>query len=206
MTADPIVNEVLANEPGSVTGLEWIELCNPGPDVSLGQYQIRTKDNLIDLPVDVELPTGGYFIICRRLFATTISPGFESVWGDSSGVWGDTPREDSLPMPFEATMSLTNDTGTVDLLSGATVLSSLTWRISGLDGYSWERVLPGDDSVAQSVDADGSTPGFLNSVTPAEYDLALTDVTVRSENSSTFITFEIVMSVSIRLPGPASAW
>ncbi len=192
--AGPVVNEVLANEPGSTAGLEWVELYNGGSPVSPGDYQLRIKDNLIDLPVDFELESGGYFIVCRRLYATATSPGFESVWGDSSGVWGDTPREDSLPTPFEAAMSLTNDSGCVELIGGTTAVSSLTWARGGLDGYSWERVLPDGDSVAQSVDPCGSTPGFLNSVTSAEYDLALSNVTVRSEDLSTYLVFEIVNS------------
>ncbi|UCE24577.1 MAG: lamin tail domain-containing protein, partial [Candidatus Zixiibacteriota bacterium] len=86
--AQPVVNEVLANEPGSVTGLEWIELYNDGQPVNLQDFSLRVGDNLIELPSEVNLSDGEYYIICRRLFATSTSPGFESIWGDSSGVWG----------------------------------------------------------------------------------------------------------------------
>jgi hypothetical protein len=191
LRAHPVVNEVLANEPGSTTGLEWIELYNADSPVCLQGYCLRIGDNLIELPSDVSLSKGEYYMICRRLFATSTSPGFESVWGDSSGEWGDTPHEDSLQMPFEAAMSLANDFGCVELLGGSTVVSSLTWVRGGLDGYSWERVCPESDSVGQSIDPGGSTPGFLNSLTPAQHDLALSGVAVSPENGTTSIGFEI---------------
>lgn len=189
--AQLVVNEVLANEPGSTTSLEWIELYNVGEATSLNDYSLRIGDNFIALPADVTLAESEYFIICRRLYATSISPGFESCWGDSSGVWGDSPYESSLQVPFEVAMSLTNDSGCVELMWGGTVVDSFTWNGSGLDGYSWERVRPQTDSIGQSVDLTGSTPGFLNSLTPAQYDLALTAITVRSDKGNTLVSLEI---------------
>ncbi|UCG62333.1 MAG: lamin tail domain-containing protein [Candidatus Zixiibacteriota bacterium] len=191
LRAQVVINEVLANEPGSTTGLEWIELYSSGTSVSLGDYSLRIGDDLILLPADISLSEDEYFIICRRLFATSTSPGFESYWGDSSGIWGDTPYEASLQKPFEVAMSLTNDTGCADLLWGSTIASTFTWDRSGLDGYSWERVECDGDSIAQSIDPSGSTPGFVNSVTPVSYDLALTSVTVETNAGVTRLTFEI---------------
>ncbi len=190
--AQLVVNEILANEPGSATSLEWIELYNAGSAVSLGSYKLQIDGELISLPTDIELGRDQYFIVCRQLYATETSPGFESYWGDSSGVWGDTPEEAELYTPHEAGISLTNEAGSVQLtLGGFVIIDELGWTRSGLDGHSWERVSIEGDSVAQSVDPLGSTPGFVNSVTPIDYDLALTELTVKSIYGVTSLTFEI---------------
>ncbi|UCD65111.1 MAG: lamin tail domain-containing protein [Candidatus Zixiibacteriota bacterium] len=186
-----VVNEVLANEPGGATSLEWIELYNGSASpIPLDGYTLQIGDNLIPLP-EIELLDGEYYIICRRLFATESSPGFESIWGDSSGVWGDTPFESSIPTPFETGFSLKNDSGRVALTLNGEVVSALVWTESGTDGHSWERILPSDDRISQSVDPSGSTPGIINSLTPVPYDLALALADIRSVAGSTGLVFTV---------------
>jgi len=187
-----VVNEVLANEPGSYTSLEWIELYNAGLSASLEGYCLRIGGDVIELPSEVVLQPDEYYLVCRRLYATATSPGFESHWGDSSGVWGDTEYEQSVQTPFETSFSLGNDSGAVELLYNSTSVSLLEWTSSGLDGHSWEGLTPFIGEVGQCIDPLGSTPGMVNSLTPVPYDLALMDVKVASDNGLTVLTFEIV--------------
>lgn len=198
-----MVNEVLANEPGRTTSLEWIELYNNSlAAISLSGYQLQIGDtNPINLPDSVTVPGDEYYLVCQRLFASESSPGFESFWGDSSGVWGDTPYEESLKTPFEAGFSLKNDAGSVALLNNGLEVSSLIWIESGLDGHSWERILPEETTVGQSIDNSGSTPGFINSLTPVPFDLSLDDVKVEHGDGYAYIIFIIVNRGLSRVDG-----
>lgn len=187
-----IVNEVLANEPAGNTSLEWIELYNDSSTaISFSGYQLKIGSATINLPDSITLASNEYFIVCRRLFANTSSPGFESFWGDSSGVWGDTPEEAIIQTPWEATFSLYNNNGTVLLLYNDSEISSLAWTETGLDGYSWERVFPYLEVIGQSIAPNGSTPGMVNSLTPVSKDLSLDSVQVEPSDGNTFLTFYI---------------
>ena len=190
--AEVIINEVLANEPGSQTTLEWIELynhsSNPAP---LGEYRLTVDGTPYDLPGSDTLAAEEYYIVCRRLYSGGSSAAFESHWGDDSGVWGDTQSEDSLARPCEISFSLINSGGSVELSRGGLAVSLFAWTEAGLDGYSWERTNPVQSAVVQSVAIDGSTPGRVNSLTPVGTDLALETVRVSCENGSTIIAFTI---------------
>jgi len=187
-----VVNEVLANEPGGHVTLEWIEIYNDSSTaVSIVGDQLKVGDKWVELPDNVWLDPGEYYIMCRKLFSTD-SSGFEDVWGNSSGVWGDSPEESRLLIPFIAQFSLTNTGGIVELYNPSGILiSELTWNESGKDGFSWERVSPQSLEIAQSVDPNGSTPGFINSHTPVPNDLALEEVSVTPDNGETSITFTV---------------
>jgi hypothetical protein len=47
------------------------------------------------------------------------------------------------------------------------------------------------DDIAQSLDQDGSTPGYVNSITPVERDLALYGVSVSFANGMTLLDFTV---------------
>jgi hypothetical protein len=188
-----VINEVLANEPIGYVTLEWIEIYNDSSTaVSVVSYQLKVGDKWIALPDDVWLDAGEYYIICRKLVSDASSPGFEGLWGDSSGVWGDTPEENRLQTPFTAKIVLANKNGTVELYNPSGLLiSELTWSEPGEDGFSWERVSPQSLGIVQSVDPNGSTPGFINSHTPVSNDLALEEISVTPDNGETSITFVV---------------
>lgn len=192
VSAELVINEVLSNEPGSSTTLEWIEIFNNSSFLKepLGLYQIRAGATTIRLPNSDTLDGGEYYIVCSRLFASGSTPGFESYWGDNSGFWGDTEYEQSLKRPFDIPFSLSNNGGLIELqnLFNQTV-SEFAWTESGIDGYSWERVTPRDDRILQSADFSGSTPGFLNSVTVTNYDLGLDSVTVLPIDGGSELSF-----------------
>jgi hypothetical protein len=189
-----VVNEVLANEPSSKTSLEWIEIYNNAPDsYSLQGYRLVTGSYEYVFPDTLTLASKEYLVICRKLFAFGSSPGFESWWGDSSGVWGDTREEAEIGCPVEAAFSLRNDSGRVQLYDNDdNLVSELEWITRGRDGVSWEKKWPDSGIVLQSVDLDGSTPGHVNSHTLLNNDLALEEVVVTSNNGITMITLIII--------------
>ncbi len=189
-----VVNEVLANEPSSATSLEWIELFNDSMDeYALGGLYLLAGDRRIDLPPTDTIADSGYYVICRKLLSSDDELSFESVWGNNSGVWGDCDIENGFPQPHEAIFSLSNASGAVELYNAAnSLLSRLEWTESGRDGVSWERVNSDATDILQSVDQIGCTPGFLNSVTLLNRDLAIDSVHVTSVSGATEIEVTVI--------------
>lgn len=186
-----VINELLSNEPSSSVTLEWIELFNDSTEtVSLMPYQLAFSTGPVDLPDSVNLAPREYYIVCRRLYAEGATPGFESFWGDSSGVWGDAPEEMKIQAPFEMTFSLGNASGQVVLLKDGAGVSALSWNFYGLDGYSWEKVDPTDNTGLQT-EFYGGTPGEVNSVSPLFFDLAIDSATTVVEEGTTYIDYYI---------------
>ena len=189
-----IINEVLSNEPGGIsnTHLEWIELYNEqSATVSLSGYEISLSNGSFLLPDSVSIAAGEYYIICHRLFAIDTSSGFETIWGDASGVWGDSPYESSLQKPYEAIFNpLRNIPETMVLLENNVVVSGLVWSSAGIDGYTWERVISDADLILQSYD-EGGTPGRVNTVTPVPFDLAIDSVSVFFIDGTSQINYHI---------------
>ena len=191
--SDVVVNELMSNEPEGFRSLEWIEVYVDSADATaMDDYEIVVGDELIVFPSGLVLNGGEYYIVCRRLVSADGSLGFESRWGDSSGIWGDTPGEAALPTPQVASFSLTNTGGVVELYRSGVKISELSWDTEGSDGVSWERTSPQSESILQSIDPDGSTPGLINSHTPVEYDLALEGVTAQSHLGLTSLTFTVL--------------
>ncbi len=182
-----VVNEVLANEPGGQTTLEWFELYNDAATTaSLDFYvfDIYSLEDTVGSTLSGSLGPYGYMVVCRNAVR------FEETWGDGSGTWGDAASENySL---YEAAMELENGSGGVALSRLGNLVSVLTWTESGRDGYSWERVDPKADPVEQSVAVQGSTPGGINSVTVMPYDLALEGASVTAQDGLTTVVFTLV--------------
>jgi len=191
-SADLVVSEVLANEPGGETSLEWIELYNTSSALSnFVYYELRVTSGTQDTVFRPSLIVGGgeYLVFCRD------EVRFEEHWGDSSGVWSD-----SLPLEsydtYEIPIRLSNSGGRAALYDLTTVppslISELVWPESVQDGYSWERVHWSGNTIGQSVDPSGSTPGAINSITPLPRDLALEEALPSSDSGMTLIGFRIV--------------
>ncbi len=171
--AEIVVNEVMANEPGRATLLEWIELYNDSSaSTSLADYELGVGEERFVLPDTVSLAAGEYLVLCRRLTSSSTA-SFEGHWGDSSGVWGDCEEELGLLTPLEIDFALVNSGSAVGLDHAGILVSELAWTTSGADGVSWERVAPSSGEVLPSSNPEGSTPGRINSLTPREHDLAL---------------------------------
>ncbi len=177
-----VINEVLANEPGSLTSLEWVELYNSGTfAVGLKDWKF-IEGNDTTVITDLVLIEGeGYLVIARKLVTDAGDSGsFEAHWGNASGVWGDFVME-NFPA-VEAKMSLTNSGGTVSLVDSYGNTQSFTWNKDFGDKISWEKIEPeGTDSLSNWSACtlyQGSTPGRVNSVTSVENDLAIQQISV----------------------------
>ncbi len=159
-----VINEVLANEPGSSTKLEWVELHNADSvDHSLEGWIFVCKDDSTSFSAQTVIPANDFLIIARQLIAEPPdSVSFEGHWGDASGVWGDVAGE-SFPA-VQADMSLTNSGGSISLIDPDMNVQTLGWDDDCGDGVSWERVSPEDEIWLCSVSSDKSTPGKKNSV------------------------------------------
>lgn len=184
-SAKLIVNEVMSNEPQGYTGLEWFELYNDAAaTVNLNFYQIDA--NGTGLLLNDSVGAHSFLVICRKLIGIPASPGFEFYWGDSSGVWGDSPKENYKVI--EASFGLTNASGSVSTTFLGSLESSLGWSSSGGDGTSWERTELTSSVIGQSVDPSGSTPGRINSLAPTAHDLALDSIDVAWNSGITTLT------------------
>ena len=164
LAGDVIINEVLVNEPGSNTKLEWVELYNADSvEHDLEGWAFVSKDDTTWFPAGTGVPARGFLILARKLLSDPPdSISFEGWWGDRSGIWGDSPDE-SFPA-IEAKMSLTNSGGTISLLDLESNVQTFTWDQDCGDGVSMERVWFDEDVWLCSVDSDKSTPGRENSV------------------------------------------
>jgi hypothetical protein len=163
-TAHVVINEVLANEPGSNTKLEWVELFNADSmEHDLGGWFFISKEDTTAISSGTTIPARGFLIIARKLLSVPPdSISFEGYWGDKSGVWGDSPKED-FPA-IEAEMSLTNSGGTISLFDPDHNLQSFTWDKDCGDGISLERISPDEEEWFCCIDSNKSTPGKKNSV------------------------------------------
>jgi len=178
VSAGWVVNELMVNEPGSNTSLEWVELYNPDENSASLVYAVLTIDDAVDVALlSGSIEPGGYTVICKKLLGTTENPGFENIWGNASGVWGDDPGEDYEVLE-RGGFSLSNTGGKAELYYFGNLKSTLSWSGAGPDGVSWERLTPDQDLVAVCEDPDGATPGRENSVSPKASDLELLPVTV----------------------------
>lgn len=164
LTSDIIINEVLVNEPGSNTKLEWVELYNADSiEHDLGGWLFVCKDDTTTIPDQTIIPASGFLVIARKLISIPPdSISFEGHWGDRSGVWGDSPKED-FPA-IEAEMSLTNSGGTVSLIDPDHNIQSFTWDKDCGDGVSFERISQEEEEWFCCIDSNKCTPGKKNSV------------------------------------------
>ncbi len=177
---DLVINEAMVNEPDQFVSLEWIELHLP--DSATGEAQLLDYrlfcDGIEVVPYQpISFRPGDYLVLCRQLYGGDGRPGFESVWGDNSGVWGDHDAEVCRVIQADH-LALTNPGGSISLVRNDTLVSVLSWYESGDDGVSWERSPHQAETIQQCHDTYGSTPGRVNSIAPIVLDLSLSLVGV----------------------------
>ena len=165
-----IISEILANEPSNRVYLEWFEIYNDGDlPVDLHDYTVTETGSELDIPEGCIIKPNAYAVFCRRLEPVDGGDCFEYRWGDSSGVWGDSPDENYAA--YQVAMTLSNGNGSLYVMHN---------DLSGVDHYIWES--SSDD--ARSVERDDvtdifsgwhdcydtslSTPGRENSQLPAD--------------------------------------
>ncbi len=179
-----VVNEIMINEPGSETALEWIELINTSPEpVDLAQYALidgKDTSRFAARIVDSE----SFVVLSRKPIAADSSASFESYWGNGSGVWGDA-AEERYPL-VNAKFSLRNSSDTLKLVSiQAGAVEVVSWRSSPPDGVSLERInwaiSPRSTNFAACRDTSKSTPGRANSMVAPEINLGIVSDSVEVE-------------------------
>lgn len=169
-TVKVVINEVLANEPGAYTKLEWVELYNSDSvQHAVDGWAFICKDDTTWIPAGTIVPANGFLILARRLVSELPdSISFEGWWGDRSGTWGDSPDE-SFPA-VEAKMGLTNSGGSISLIDPENNVQTFTWDRDCGDGVSMERVSSLEDIWLCCVSAAKNTPGKNNSVSTSYSD------------------------------------
>jgi hypothetical protein len=165
-----IINEVIANEPGSETDLEWVELWN-WADTSASLNDMSFVDGGLSTPLgdSIVLDPKEFMLLVRNIRA------FEERWGDGSGAWGDAQIESFHIL--QTSMSLRNSGDTVCLLRNDDTVSFCPWTRTSSDGVSIERTDPRrtelDAVWGECIDSSGSSPARRNSLTPGDNSLSL---------------------------------
>jgi hypothetical protein len=172
-----IINEIMANEPGSETVLEWIELHNTGvDDFALSNCLIVDSGDTTRFPAGTILAAGAFAVLSRRPTAGPGLTSFESVWGNGSGNWGDAPNEDYLLLTASIALRNTNDTITLSIPSTG-YRETIIWSTTQPDGVTLERINPTKPADADNFGIckapSGSTPGRVNSLIPPDNNLAI---------------------------------
>ena len=200
-----VINEVLANEPGSKTQLEWVELYNLNSyNVDLGGFRFICKSDTTEINLGAVIPAKGYLILARKLLAVLPdSTSFEGHWGNNSGVWGDTITE-NFPA-VQAKMSLSNSSGTVSIIDLQNNIESFTWDKDTKDGFSWEKVYPDSGDGLKNwtfcLYEKGNTSGKINSVTPAENDLSIKSEDLFLSSNSPAENQSFILNAKVRNVG-----
>ncbi len=131
--ADVIINEVCANEPGSDTSGEFVELLNVGgAAASLGGWTLRDASGV------------------RHTFAsgTTLAAGRAlAVFGGSSGI------------PGGLSNAISCSTGTLSLANGGDTVTLADAGGTAVDGLSYSSSLASSDGVSINLNPDGATTG-----------------------------------------------
>jgi hypothetical protein len=160
-----VFSEVLYNEPGSRTLEEWVELYNRADSViDLSNFIFVSGNDTTVFQNATIMPARGYAVLARRLTSSDGTASFESHWGDSSGYWGDGPKE-NYPA-FEVRMDLPNLSGAVYLIKvNGDIIDECAWSNAAADGQSLERnaLDPPSNNWHLSTDSLLATPGRANS-------------------------------------------
>lgn len=184
-----VLNEVLANEPGAFTSLEWVELFNADANpAGLADFSIVVGTDTSRLDSNsVVLASGGFAIVSRKPTSEDeTESSFEKQWGNNSGVWGDDPAE-NYPL-LKGKFSLSNGSGRVLLLYQNIPVDSFIYVSDAGNGKSWERIsattlaMGGNLGISKAV--SGSTPGKINSVAPVANDLAVEQIAAQNLSGS----------------------
>ncbi|MCP4633998.1 MAG: lamin tail domain-containing protein [candidate division Zixibacteria bacterium] len=203
------LTEVLANEPGRYSSLEWFEVYNPGPgSEDISGWLIIDDGDTNYIPAEAIIPAGNFAVLSRRPFSSDTSlASFEKQWGNNSGVWGDSPAED-YPL-IEVAMSLRNSEGKIVLCNQTDSISGFKWQTDAGDGLSFEKQdIDGLDILsnwAVSSSIDGSTPGNEpGTIAPPTIDDIISfnldpEVVFLKSEQSTTLTFSFPLESEITL-------
>jgi len=171
---DIVINEVMANAANEDTG-EFIELYNTGTSgVDVNGWLLHstadTNDYLGDYTgandwgaAGTTIPIGGYAICVDSEYA-----GEYNTYLNANA---DPAKVIMVMNAQDTTWGLTNAAQSVILDDNAGYISTFTWTSDTGDGISWEKIVSTGTNDATNwsacTDANGCTPGILNSVAGA---------------------------------------
>lgn len=169
------LSEIMFDPLGNENYEEFVEIYNTGPDsVDLTGWQISDQ-NATDALQAVE---NSPMTLAPQAFAIILDPGYF----ENSTVY------DALIPPSVLRLTLDNNTfgsgglsnstaKTIQLIDASgSVVSSYQYSLGNTHGYSDEKIiLSGENTLENWADAQllHGTPGFANSVTPLNFDLAI---------------------------------
>lgn len=201
-----VLSEILSNEPEGRVRLEWLEVYNRSDlPVNLEGYILIADTDTNYLPEGVFIDGGGFAVLARQLLPDNGSDSFEGHWGDSSGIWGDSPSENYQALDIN--MTLSNGGGFIIWADSLATLDYVSWSIASDDGRSLERddLLSDGSDWHDCYDSYGSTPGRVNSLIPDEGRGAFTAsvnpeiITPDGDGLDDYFTIEIVIPPGARL-------
>jgi len=141
-----VINEVLARPSQVQADCEWVELFNSGSaGVNLRGWRFEGKPIS---EISFSLQGEGYFIVARELVDNDSNGiSFESVWGDSSGIWGDNSLLENYAA-IQLSMVLNDGRDSVSLVSPLGEREVFHWETT-TEGKSWEKVEEIGEDVTQ---------------------------------------------------------
>ena len=171
-----VITEVMYNPAGDENANEFIELFNESSNrISLSGWHVsdgEDTDSLVALDQGFHVESHQYVII--------MDPDY---FADSSTTYDGMIPENALVLTIDnstfGSRGLSNSTAEpVSLVNQAgAVVSSYTYHLGNIDGYSDEKIFPAGpndaSNWANSIVLNG-TPGARNSVTPPDSDYAIT--------------------------------
>jgi len=188
-----IINEIMYRP--SSNQVEWIELFNPGTHaINIQQWQfsdtnINNKINLIDSTLLI--PEYGYLILAENSSIFTTFPAM--------------PCEVVVPAQGFPALNNSGDAVFVYDLIGS-IIDDVNYQSFwgseigvSLERISWDKDSDVQSNWALSQNIFGATPGTKNSVSPLDYDLALTDINYTPQNP--FPENEIMISFTVENVG-----
>jgi len=177
--SDIRISEVMSNPQGSEYENEFIEVYNHSDHVTHINGWLLSDGNGVDsishIAGSPEIRPGGYAVI--------FDPGYNF----SNGPYSDL-LPDSVPVYSISTDAsfgsggLANTAETVMIWSPDSIhTTQMSWSSASGNGYSWERVsldVPDSQAIWQQSLVENGTPGFRNSVQPAQINLRLKGIVV----------------------------
>ncbi|PIO47840.1 MAG: hypothetical protein CMR00_08130 [[Chlorobium] sp. 445] len=171
-----IISEIMYDPPedANATADEFVELYNTHPSLSIDLRGWRIGGT-VNLTLTDSGATGtGNTVLPPRRFAVVFSPSYFT----SGQFYRNRIPQGALVLRASGSLSLSNTADTVTLLTPRNLEVARTSYVGNArnKGFSLEKIILSRDDASTNFApslVQGGTPGFINSVTPKERDLAL---------------------------------
>ncbi|MBN2413787.1 lamin tail domain-containing protein [candidate division KSB1 bacterium] len=183
LSAKIILSEIMFNPLGNERYNEFIELYNTSASdsVNLDHWLLSDGEKYNNI-----LPSSGSTVLQPLQYAVVLVPNYY----ENSSEYENTIPESALKLTINSSLfgsyGLANDREeTVSIYTpDSTIVASWTYNVPNPEGISEEKRIPGqgdDESNWGHSLVEGGTPGYKNSITPEEYDIAINNESFRME-------------------------